>query len=43
MPATTPPPAPSPSTDFQACLRRAEALPLAEVLALLSGSDYWHT
>lgn len=34
---------PPPGTDFQTCLRRAEALPLPEVLALLSGRDYWHT
>ncbi|MDO4264260.1 MAG: glycoside hydrolase family 3 N-terminal domain-containing protein, partial [Deinococcus sp.] len=32
-----------PLPDFQSCLRRAEALPLPEVLALLSGRDYWHT
>ncbi|MCY1704026.1 glycoside hydrolase family 3 C-terminal domain-containing protein [Deinococcus sp. SL84] len=39
----TPPAASPPTPDFQSCLRRAEALPLPEVLALLSGRDYWHT
>ena len=31
------------SDDFAVCLSRARALPLNEVLALLSGRDYWHT
>lgn len=31
------------SDDYQSCLRRAYALPMADVLSLLSGQDYWHT